>query len=615
MKKIWILLLIPFVFGFTFFSTGLDYVVLDEVISQVDGVTHQRIQANLYNDNQTKSIQEISILKKDETIETTVWSYFGPDGTLINKDILTIAQDFETKHPEYEVLAGINGDYFTTNQTINSNIIFGSKVVNPQNHSKYLSIEMDLNGTFINSHKQLTFSNTFYAYIYDKNTNALFDVVELLPINTRTVNDGQTSIFYNYSSINNTATNHYSLDILEKSIIGQHQMFYATNPTLLNTKIETSIQKLSIITKNDNVINLLDNGAAIKIQKRPTQIEETHTVVGVDSKIIDNGTIKLFSEIGGQSESNNTARHPRTGIGFDQNNNPILFTVDGRNPGISDGVNLREFAKIMAENGILNGFNLDGGGSTQVFIKKDGVHQMVNKPSDTSPYRRVSNAILFIKPKDNSKVIENITSEHIELTLPSTNYEVYLNGTKINHTTPKVEINLNPYKNQVISVINPLNHTPIYQKLIYLSEIKGPTMPVFSISHEIKGTKIELLIEFLDPDFLISKMNATNTTTNELRVALVQYMGLRKATFDTINTGKNDFIIDYELKNGYKGQLTYSYTHNDDIEEPVVPDIPSNPDNNDSTNLSPAFYILTISTTTILLAGIITLMVIIRRKK
>lgn len=86
------------------------------------------------------------------------------------------------------------------------------------------------------------------------------------------------------------------------------------------------------------------------------------------------------------------ARHPRTAVGVTADNKVLLVTVDGRQPGVSEGVNLREFSVIMRALKAKNAINLDGGGSTTMYIKGKGV---VNKVSDPSE-RAVANA-LYVK--------------------------------------------------------------------------------------------------------------------------------------------------------------------------------------------------------------------------
>ena len=80
-------------------------------------------------------------------------------------------------------------------------------------------------------------------------------------------------------------------------------------------------------------------------------------------------TAQKLSAIGG--------RNPRTAIGYTKDNHLILLTADGRE-GSSIGLTLMELAYLMKEFGCINAMNLDGGGSTVMYV--DG--QVVNKPSE-----------------------------------------------------------------------------------------------------------------------------------------------------------------------------------------------------------------------------------------
>lgn len=68
-------------------------------------------------------------------------------------------------------------------------------------------------------------------------------------------------------------------------------------------------------------------------------------------------------------------RNPRTAIGYTKDNDLILVAVDGRE-GSSVGMTLYELANFMKSLGCVNAINLDGGGSTVMYV--DGM--IVNKP-------------------------------------------------------------------------------------------------------------------------------------------------------------------------------------------------------------------------------------------
>lgn len=95
-----------------------------------------------------------------------------------------------------------------------------------------------------------------------------------------------------------------------------------------------------------------------------------------------------------------TLRHPRTAIGT-VGDKVILVTVDGRSKENSLGVNLNEFASILKWLGAENALNLDGGGSTTMYVKGQPDNGVVNRPCDNQKFdnqgeRRVSNSILLL---------------------------------------------------------------------------------------------------------------------------------------------------------------------------------------------------------------------------
>lgn len=95
-----------------------------------------------------------------------------------------------------------------------------------------------------------------------------------------------------------------------------------------------------------------------------------------------------------------TLRHPRTAIAT-AGDKVILVTVDGRSKGNSLGVNLNEFASIMKWLGAEEALNLDGGGSTTMYIQGQPDNGVVNRPCDNQKFdaqgeRRVSNSLLLL---------------------------------------------------------------------------------------------------------------------------------------------------------------------------------------------------------------------------
>jgi hypothetical protein len=84
------------------------------------------------------------------------------------------------------------------------------------------------------------------------------------------------------------------------------------------------------------------------------------------------------------------ARHPRTTIGFNDDE-IMLMTVDGRQPGWSIGMRYEDLAVFMKEWGMKEALNLDGGGSTTAIVR-DVVE---NRPSDGG-LRRNANGVIVV---------------------------------------------------------------------------------------------------------------------------------------------------------------------------------------------------------------------------
>lgn len=93
-----------------------------------------------------------------------------------------------------------------------------------------------------------------------------------------------------------------------------------------------------------------------------------------------------------------THRHNRTALGLRADGTTLLVVADGRFKHRAEGLTLPELQMVMHWLGCTDAINLDGGGSSTMYIKEKGV---VNYPSDNKRYdhegqRPVSNAILVL---------------------------------------------------------------------------------------------------------------------------------------------------------------------------------------------------------------------------
>jgi len=122
-----------------------------------------------------------------------------------------------------------------------------------------------------------------------------------------------------------------------------------------------------------------------------------HNVVAGTPWLLDHGKPRSAQD-DAQCKSLCESAHPRTAVGLDISRRYLyLVTVEGRRPPVQ-GLSLTQLSAIMASLGIADAINLDGGGSSALFIH--GVSVML-RPAHEPAHRKVANAI-HIAPRSPS---------------------------------------------------------------------------------------------------------------------------------------------------------------------------------------------------------------------
>ncbi len=147
------------------------------------------------------------------------------------------------------------------------------------------------------------------------------------------------------------------------------------------------------------------NGAVMVSGGHHVIIEQTHQNSWFDSHpefedILVTGP--LLAEDGSPARMPATSlvisRHPRTAIGVRNMHKVILLTLDGRTSEAA-GMTLKELASFMILLKCRDAVNLDGGGSTTMWIRGKPFSGVVNMPSDNKKFdhegeRAVSNIVV-----------------------------------------------------------------------------------------------------------------------------------------------------------------------------------------------------------------------------
>ncbi len=122
---------------------------------------------------------------------------------------------------------------------------------------------------------------------------------------------------------------------------------------------------------------------------------DDETVMGSGPLLILNGEHKNLN-----NDPFNQNRHPRTAAGITDDGRLLLVTVDGR-ASKAHGMSTPELRTFMEDLGAVSALNLDGGGSTAMWIRDRGENGIVNYPSDNRQFdhrgeRRVANVLMLV---------------------------------------------------------------------------------------------------------------------------------------------------------------------------------------------------------------------------
>lgn len=154
-----------------------------------------------------------------------------------------------------------------------------------------------------------------------------------------------------------------------------------------------NLRRLTVAAKRDRIFEVAP--AVLSTEWYARLGKGIYIVAGVP-QLIKNGKIHITWEQEKAARSFVEMRHPRTAVAKLKDGKFLMITVDGRQPGGSVGMNLYELADYLLSLGAIDAMNLDGGGSTTMFL--DG--RVVNTPSDREGERKVGDAILVTLRKN-----------------------------------------------------------------------------------------------------------------------------------------------------------------------------------------------------------------------
>ena len=158
--------------------------------------------------------------------------------------------------------------------------------------------------------------------------------------------------------------------------------------------LSASGTKVAELAKNIRLGMLIQTLLRVRIirishEPDPPHIESFEDAVAGVPQLIKDGKIDITWEQEKTTKSFVETRHPRTAVAKLKDGKFLMITVDGRSES-SGGISLYDLGAYLLELGATDAMNLDGGGSTTMFVGG----KVVNHPSDKEGERKVSDAIL-----------------------------------------------------------------------------------------------------------------------------------------------------------------------------------------------------------------------------
>lgn len=175
-------------------------------------------------------------------------------------------------------------------------------------------------------------------------------------------------------------------------------VYFRQNDSLISENIP---DKDSVRKRHQAGSIVINKGKLLIVRDDARNLNAEHQLKGED--VISTGPVMIIGGVD-QPIPNDAFcndRHPRTAIGKKADGTIVLFVVDGRAKE-SAGFSIPELQSIMRRLGCVDAINLDGGGSTTMYIKDQPFNGVVNFPSDNKKWdhegeREVANAILLIR--------------------------------------------------------------------------------------------------------------------------------------------------------------------------------------------------------------------------
>ena len=326
--------------------------------------------------------QQVSILEVEARKDVELVPYAFLEGSSwVASTVKKAAAQYEAKNPGYRVIAAVNGDFFHINDAVKAStgvtIGQGEYYKAVSNHGAVNTLAIRNNGEGKQLFTTKVNSSVPMLSIYDKDDN----IIKKIKINKINAEPGTNEIALYYAQRTQnfgdkvtpvTVSGAYFVRIGTSAVTALKNSFYGVGviTQFASEQIEVNKGQFAIKSNNDEINALLDTDVKIRCQYEfdDPSLEGVEDFIGFPYQIITDS--EPWKEV--QTNVDNAMyRHPRTIIGQKANGEVVLAVVDGRQgtKGMYGATSV-EMSAIMAYYDCVDAWNLDGGGSSTMIVRK-----------------------------------------------------------------------------------------------------------------------------------------------------------------------------------------------------------------------------------------------------
>ena len=428
---------------------------IKEVVDEYDfgyGITFQReistssvtqggLTTGITLNNDSPQQAHVLTVKPSDDVELVPYTFLsGPQwsATTVKKAAL----QYEATHPGYRVVAAVNGDFFQISHTYKAStgvtIGQGEYYKSISHHGGIHTLAIRNNG----EGKQLFVANIDKSYpvlsIYDNDGN----VIKKFDINKVNNEPGDNEVALYYAPLKkNFEPQVNPINVKDAWLV--RSGLYATTTCegsfygvgniteFLSEELALKANQFAIKSNNKQVTDMLAADVKIRVQfeYKDASVEGVENFIGFPYQLVENGKYIANKH---PDDNNVKYRHPRTIIGQKENGDVVLAVVDGRqNNKNMYGLSAVEMSTFMAAHGCVDAWNLDGGGSSTMIVRKqygwefgnenNGFNKdnsdwyVTNNPSDGSERSDGNHLLVVVKLPDVKFDLKSATETSITI--------------------------------------------------------------------------------------------------------------------------------------------------------------------------------------------------------